>query len=76
MAKPEKSAEEFYMAGDEGNVRIFWDSIHASERAQYRCGLVLRVCVLHGQDITEEPDAVIPHVRICVGAPRQRGVLP
>jgi hypothetical protein len=27
-------------------------------------------------DIIEEPDAVIPHVRICVGAVRQLAVLP
>jgi hypothetical protein len=27
-----------------------------------------RASALHGNDIIEEPDAVIPHVRICVGA--------
>lgn len=26
-----------------------------------------------GKDITEEPDAVIPHVRICLGAARVTG---
>ena len=43
---------------------------------QYKDGglvLLMGSVVYTGKDITEEPDAVIPHVGICLGAARVTG---
>ena len=69
MAEPSQSAPKFYLGGDESDAKALWFKANASTKADRYCGLVLRVSVLYaGNDIIEEPDAVIPHVRICVGA--------
>ena len=71
MVKPAKSAQELQLVWTETNVRLFRYSATESDKASSSGGLVLMLYT--GICITEEPSAVIPLARICVGTVQVTG---
>src|SRR5690554_3476278 len=75
MAKPPESACELHLVWIKRHVETVPNQTAERAQARYCGGLVLLMgsVICTGKDITEEPDAVIPHVRICLGAARVTG---